>query len=154
MFVSTMWLPSTTRDRWCGRHPMVGCVACSGCVPCGCFGGYSVRETPGPIPNPVVKPYHADGTARGIWWESRTLPDFIYCLWLPACMAGSHKHMYRHSHRDLSAASWTTCPGGCQWCRASQCEKIGLCQILPLLSPTVGATVSYTHLTLPTICSV
>ena len=48
--------------------------------------------------------------------------------------------MYRHSHRDLSAASWTTCPGGCQWCRASQCEKIGLCQILPLLSPTVGAT--------------
>ena len=36
--------------------------------------------------------------------------------------------------------SWTTCPGGCQWCRASQCEKIGLCQILPLLSPTVGAT--------------
>ena len=99
MFVSTMWLPSTTRDRWCGRHPMVGCVACSGCVPCGCFGGYSVRETPGPIPNPVVKPYHADGTARGIWWESRTLPDFIYCLWFSACMAENHKR--------ISGCFWT-----------------------------------------------
>ena len=110
MFVSTMWLPSTTRDRWCGRHPMVGCVACSGCVPCGCFGGYSVRETPGPIPNPVVKPYHADGTARGIWWESRTLPDYIYCLWLSACMAGSHKHM--------SGCFLSSGPGGdshCHW---------------------------------------
>ena len=29
------------------------------------FGGYSQRETPGPIPNPVVKALSADGTAPG-----------------------------------------------------------------------------------------
>jgi hypothetical protein len=27
-------------------------------------GGYSVGETPDPIPNSAVKPYSADGTAR------------------------------------------------------------------------------------------
>ena len=32
-------------------------------------------ETPGPIPNPEVKPFSADGTARGTAWESRTPPD-------------------------------------------------------------------------------
>ena len=86
--------------RWCGRHlTWLGVWHVQGCVPCGCFGGYSVRETPGPIPNPVVKPYHADGTARGIWWESRTLPDFIYCLWFSACMAENHKR--------ISGCFWT-----------------------------------------------
>ena len=34
----------------------------------------SVRETPGPIPNPEAKPYCADGTAPGRVWESRTPP--------------------------------------------------------------------------------
>ena len=72
-----MWLPSTTRDGGVEDTRWLGVWHVQGCVPCGCFGGYSVRETPGPIPNPVVKPYHADGTARGIWWESRTLPDYI-----------------------------------------------------------------------------
>ena len=33
-------------------------------------------ETPGPIPNPEVKPTHADGTAPDREWESRTPPDF------------------------------------------------------------------------------
>jgi hypothetical protein len=36
-----------------------------------------VRETPGPIPNPEVKPHCADGTARGTAWESRTPPDIL-----------------------------------------------------------------------------
>lgn len=40
-------------------------------------GGHSGRETPGPIPNPVVKPSNADGTARGIVWESKTLPEYL-----------------------------------------------------------------------------
>src|SRR5690606_9332477 len=31
-------------------------------------------ETPGPIPNPEVKPLSADGTARGTVWETRTSP--------------------------------------------------------------------------------
>src|SRR6478735_7333446 len=48
----------------------------AGCV---CFrqsyGGHSERETPGPIPNPEVKPFSADGTATERLWESRTPPD-------------------------------------------------------------------------------
>lgn len=37
-------------------------------------GGYSVGETPGPIPNPVAKTHSADGTALGRVWESKTPP--------------------------------------------------------------------------------
>ena len=33
------------------------------------------RETPGPIPNPEVKPFSADGTATERLGESRTPPD-------------------------------------------------------------------------------
>ena len=39
------------------------------------FGGFGEGETPGPIPNPVVKPFSADGTALETVWESRTPPD-------------------------------------------------------------------------------
>ena len=39
------------------------------------FGGYGGGETPGPIPNPEVKPFSADGTAWETGWESRTPPD-------------------------------------------------------------------------------
>jgi hypothetical protein len=35
----------------------------------------AVGETPGPIPNPEVKPTSADGTAPETVWESRTPPD-------------------------------------------------------------------------------
>src|SRR5712691_8969406 len=38
------------------------------------FGGYSEGETPGPIPNPEVKPSSADGTALVTGWESRSPP--------------------------------------------------------------------------------
>src|SRR5919198_3831144 len=38
------------------------------------FGGYSGGETPGPIPNPEVKPSSADGTALVTGWESRSPP--------------------------------------------------------------------------------
>src|ERR1700742_5385408 len=40
-------------------------------------GGHSEGETPGPIPNPEVKPFCADGTARGTAWESRTPPGIF-----------------------------------------------------------------------------
>ena len=40
-----------------------------------CSGGHSERETPGPIPNPEVKPPSADGTAHASVWESKTPPD-------------------------------------------------------------------------------
>src|SRR3954469_3451823 len=43
-----------------------------------CFGGYSVRETPGPIPNPEAKPDSADGTATEGLWESRTPPNVFW----------------------------------------------------------------------------
>src|SRR4029453_18649798 len=38
------------------------------------FGGYSGGETPGPIPNPEVKPSSADGTVPVTGWESRSPP--------------------------------------------------------------------------------
>src|SRR4029077_18498340 len=38
------------------------------------FGGHGGGGTPGPIPNPEVKPSSADGTARETEWESRSLP--------------------------------------------------------------------------------
>src|SRR6201996_2732890 len=38
-------------------------------------GGHSEGETPGPIPNPEVKPLSADGTAREASRESRTPPE-------------------------------------------------------------------------------
>ena len=42
-----------------------------GCGWWGCegYGGHSGRGPPGPIPNPVVKPPSADGTA--LWWGGR-----------------------------------------------------------------------------------
>ena len=45
----------------------------------GFSGGYGGRVTPDPIPNSVVKPSSADGTAGETLWESRTPPD----LWPP-----------------------------------------------------------------------
>ena len=41
-------------------------------------GGDSGGVTPDPIPNSVVKPFSADGTARFPAWESRTLPEFFF----------------------------------------------------------------------------
>src|SRR3954452_1289370 len=41
------------------------------------YGGHSEGETPGPIPNPEVKPFSADGTATERLWESRTPPDIL-----------------------------------------------------------------------------
>ena len=37
-------------------------------------GGHGGRGTPGPIPNPEVKPASADGTAGATLWESRAPP--------------------------------------------------------------------------------
>ena len=39
------------------------------------YGGHSVGETPGPIPNPEAKTHSADGTAPGRVWESRSPPE-------------------------------------------------------------------------------
>ena len=45
------------------------------CVLRDCYGGHSVGETPGPIPNPEAKAHCADGTALVRVWESRSPPD-------------------------------------------------------------------------------
>ena len=42
-----------------------------------CYGGHSVEETPGSIPNPEAKLDCADGTALGRVWESRSPPDIF-----------------------------------------------------------------------------
>ena len=36
-----------------------------------------LRDTPVPIPNTMVKPQRADGTARETVWESRMLPGNV-----------------------------------------------------------------------------
>ena len=38
------------------------------------YGGHSVGETPGSIPNPEAKPVRADGTATGRLWERKSPP--------------------------------------------------------------------------------
>ena len=43
-----------------------------------CYGGHSVGETPGPIPNPEAKAHCADGTALVRVWESRSPPDLTW----------------------------------------------------------------------------
>jgi hypothetical protein len=40
-------------------------------------GGYSVGDTPVPIPNTAVKPHSADGTAGEARWESTSSPAFL-----------------------------------------------------------------------------
>jgi hypothetical protein len=52
------------------------------------LGDPSGGDTPGPIPNPAVKPASADGTGGAAPWESRSLPrDFLHTLslWPKAC---------------------------------------------------------------------
>ena len=78
-------------------------------------GGHSGRETPGPIPNPVVKPSNADGTARGIVWESKTLPEYFnfFPLFLgegmcvgvspPASLAGGDTPTHAYPHAQAPA---------------------------------------------------
>src|ERR1700733_1295780 len=62
----TRGLASTMRFPEYGREPRLT-------IPQSC-GGHSEGETPGPIPNPEVKPLSADGTAREASRESRTPP--------------------------------------------------------------------------------
>ena len=45
--------------------------------PLNLVGGFAARVTPVPIPNTVVKPRWADGTAEETRWESTTSPAVI-----------------------------------------------------------------------------
>ena len=44
------------------------------------FGDWSGEDTPGNIPNPVVKLASADGTWGATPWESRSLPKDFFLL--------------------------------------------------------------------------
>ena len=71
-------------------------------------GGFSVGETPGPIPNPEAKPFSADGTALGRVWESRTLPTFNLIVggWFVAMnIAGTNPPLFREHARDRRAGA-------------------------------------------------
>ena len=59
------------------RHHRPGRVRSKG------YGGHSVGETPGPIPNPEAKTHSADGTAPGRVWESRSPPEHHYTVESP-----------------------------------------------------------------------
>ena len=52
------------------------------------YGGHSVGETPGPIPNPEAKTHSADGTAPGRVWESRSPPEHHYTVEDPQPQVG------------------------------------------------------------------
>ena len=65
------WTTRTEQRAWYTPS----CTSTDGGVYRKSYGGHSERETPGPIPNPEVKPFSADGTAPGRLWESRTPPD-------------------------------------------------------------------------------
>ena len=62
-------------EQPCCRH-FFWCGWAAGCVS-SCYGGHSVEETPGSIPNPEAKLDRADGTALGRVWESRSPPDIF-----------------------------------------------------------------------------
>ena len=71
------------RRRECRRRPTHGYprrqawVAPRSAVSLLVAGGLSAGDTPVPIPNTVVKPCRADGTAGETRWESTTLPASI-----------------------------------------------------------------------------
>ena len=74
-YASTVWFPRYGRGPG-DTTPLWG--LCAGYdTSQKCFGGHGERETPGSIPNPEVKPFSADGTAGGILWETRSLPDYL-----------------------------------------------------------------------------
>ena len=88
MLAFTMWLPTNNPTRLIGarnhnrippttggHHSDLPTPPSHGRGRDQSYGGHSVGETPGPIPNPEAKTHSADGTAPGRVWESRTPPD-------------------------------------------------------------------------------
>src|SRR6478735_1608360 len=69
-----MWFPPT--------NPPQGLAGYKG------YGGHSVGETPGPIPNPEAKTHSADGTAPGRVWESRSPPEQLLMVEAPTTRLG------------------------------------------------------------------
>ena len=68
------------------------------------YGGHSVGETPGPIPNPEAKTHSAHGTALARVWESRTPPDNTTREDLPAKTPEGLRHLKQHHPRNPATA--------------------------------------------------
>ena len=83
--------PQPTRGNTNGKHV----ARCPGQHNNGSprYGGHSGQETPGPIPNPEVKPASANGTAPDRMWESRTPPNILsfrgHREVAPECISGA-----------------------------------------------------------------
>ena len=73
------------------------------------FGGDGERETPLPIPNRVVKPLRADGTAWVTVWESRSPPSFYQPF--GGNIEGLFVLLFSRWTRDREARTGETCPG-------------------------------------------
>ena len=74
VFASTVWF---WRSNSCHCVPLGGGVVGQDWLVSPCYGGHSIEETPGSIPNPEAKLDCADGTALGRVWESRSPPDIF-----------------------------------------------------------------------------
>src|SRR6478752_758194 len=82
-----MWFPTNNRitTPCCNHktsHQPPGLAGYKG------YGGHSVGETPGPIPNPEAKTHSADGTAPGRVWESRSPPEQLLMVEAPTTRLG------------------------------------------------------------------
>ena len=62
------------------------------------YGGHSVGETPGPIPNPEAKTHSADGTAPGRVWESRSPPEQLLMVEAPTTRLGPPTFKHQPTH--------------------------------------------------------
>src|ERR671910_676284 len=71
------------------------------------FRGHSGGGTPGPIPNPEVKPSSADGTARATVWESRSYVGSTGTVDMAAGKqsSGDRPRLPSDVYRDLKAAT-------------------------------------------------
>ena len=80
------------------------------------YGGHSVGETPGPIPNPEAKTHSADGTAPGRVWESRSPPEQLLMVEAPTTRLGPPTFNKQNNTRcgPSGHAPWRAVAGTCR----------------------------------------
>ena len=92
------------------------------------YGGHSVGETPGPIPNPEAKTHSADGTAPGRVWESRSPPEHHYTVESPNHTVGALPHLTPKHHRGTPGPpapnrAPLTAGTSCRWTQATSSRR-------------------------------
>ena len=96
------------------------------------FGGHSEGETPGPIPNPEVKPFSADGTAPETRWESRTPPNTLQEGPPPTPTRGRPFILTTPTHISPTPTEWVKATARVGICIGSRTEES------PWAMPVVG----------------